>query len=599
MIEEASLYANLHVETSPIAATAVWTDHIAKVSDVSLTRGGVEEYIGAPSIEPGAGTISLVDFTATVLPGDWVRVRYSSTIIWAGYVQDVNVNYTFIDGVGYAVTTLSVLDWAAWIAQFSTEFIDRAQYEDIRRGQINDIAEGTPVMLRPPAGIPPADYYFDRLVGTRTLSEVLDISANTILGHWKSRLAVPTGSGAGIDDLIDLWNLAEAMNLILTDGTHTGGLPGEHIYYVDLEVGTRTTQVANSVVINNHWNLNDQDATVTYSASDPTSIATYGSRFAVVETNSNVYQNLAFQAINMVPNPHLSYSSDYLLSGTGNLVLNRQLLTDMATGATNFLTAGTTQPVTDGGDYIAVGRVSANTPAIPFAYGGPEFNGSYGAFVVRPSTQYTASVYQRGGVGQSSMAGFAAIRWFDINGATISTSNGTSSATSSTAWTRKTVTATSPSNAYSAVMFSWNTFTGANNTGNRYFATGAQMQTGASATTWFSGDTTDNSSYLYFWNGEPGQSASSQVTNNLALLSTEFLANNKTPYYSPFSVRVNAQDNLTKVLTFDLYKYASLWFDSHHWDAIFTGITHNITINPDGTTRWMIDLNIRPSTYTT
>jgi hypothetical protein len=300
----------------------------------------------------------------------------------------------------------------------------------------------------------------------------------------------------------------------------------------------------------------------------------------------------------MVPNPHLSYSSDYLISGTANLVLNRQLLSDMATGATNFLTLGTTQPVTDGGDYVAVGRVSANTPAIPFAYGGPEFNGTYGAFLVRPSTQYTASVYQRGGVGQASMAGFAAIRWYDINGATISTSNGTSSTTTSTSWTRKTVTATSPSTAYSAVMFSSNTFSGTNNTNNRYFATGAQMETGATATTWFIGDTTDTSSYLYFWNGDPGQSSSNQVTNNLATITTAFLTANKDPFYSPFTVRLNSQSNLTATVLLDLYKSIFIWFDSHRWTATITGITHNITINADGTTRWMIDLNIRPSAYT-
>ena len=597
MIEEASLYANLHVETSPIAVTAVWTDHISKVRDVSLSRGGIEEFIGAPGVQPGSGTISLVDFTATVLPGYWVRVRYSSSVIWAGYVQDVNVSYSFIDGVTYVVTTLTVLDWAAWIAQFSTDFMDRAQYEDIRRGQINDIAEGTPVLLRPPGIIFP-EYVFDGLVGTRTLAEILDLTANTIAGYWKSCLVVPTGSGAGIDDIIDLHNQSDPTNYFLTDGTHTSGSLVDRIDYVDLQVGTRTSDVANSVVISNKWNLEGADATVTYSASDATSIATYGSRFASFETNENVSANLTFQANNLVPNPHLSHSSDYLISGTGNLVLNRQLLSDMATGATNFLTLGTTQPVTDGGDYVAVGRVSANTPAIPFAYGGPEFNGTYGAFLVRPSTQYTASVYQRGGVGQASMAGFAAIRWYDINGATISTSNGTSSTTTSTAWTRKTVTATSPATAYSAVMFSWNTFSGANNTGNRYFATGAQMQTGATATTWFSGDTIDTSSYLYFWYGEPGQSTSSQVTNNLSILATEFLNNNKNPKYSPFTVRVNAQDNLTKIVNTDLYKYCSLWFDSHRWDAIITGITHNISINADGTTRWMLDLNIRPSTYT-
>jgi hypothetical protein len=311
-----------------------------------------------------------------------------------------------------------------------------------------------------------------------------------------------------------------------------------------------------------------------------------------------VFQNLSFQAINMIPNPHLSYSSDYLLSGNANLVLNRQLLTDVATGATNFLTAGTTQPVTDAGLYVAVGRLSANTATTIFIYNGPENNGTVQSFLVRPGIQYTASVYQRGGVGQSSMAARADIRWYDINGATISTSSGTAATLTSTAWSRRSVTATAPANAYSAVMFATVVFSGTNNTSNRYFSTAAQFQEGATATTWFSGDTTDDSSYLYFWNGDPGQSSSNQVTNNLATITTAFLTANKDPFYSPFTVRLNSQSNLTATVLLDLYKSIFIWFDSHRWTATIAGISHNITINPDGTTRWMIDLNIRPSAYT-
>jgi hypothetical protein len=147
-------------------------------------------------------------------------------------------------------------------------------------------------------------------------------------------------------------------------------------------------------------------------------------------------------------------------------------------------------------------------------------------------------------------------------------------------------------------MFSTFLYGGANNTNNRYFSTAAQFEEGAAATAWFSGDTTDTSSYLYFWNGEPGQSKSGQVTNNLATIATDFLTANKDPFYSPFTVRLNAQSNLTATVLLDLYYSIYIWFDSHRWTATITGISHNITINPDGTTRWMIDLNIRPSAYT-
>ena len=89
-VQEANLQANLYVETSPVQATASWTNHIATVRDIRLTHGGVEPFIGVNNVEVGSGTITLVDNSATIEPGYWVRVRYSSSNIWAGFVQDVN-----------------------------------------------------------------------------------------------------------------------------------------------------------------------------------------------------------------------------------------------------------------------------------------------------------------------------------------------------------------------------------------------------------------------------------------------------------------------------------------------------------------------------
>lgn len=578
MIEEATLYANLYVETSPIQTTASWTNHIADVRDVSLTRGGIEDLVGVSSLAPGSGTITLVETSATILPGYWVRIRYSSSIIWAGYVQDVSVAYTFIDGVTYAVTTLTVLDWAAWIAQFSTSGLESAWYADIRRGQINTVADGTPVLLRPPVGIPPANYVFDELIGERTLAEILDISATTINGYWKPMLAVPTGSGAGINEIIDIYNSTSSSNIALTDGTHTGS-PTNLMDYVDLEVATRTSQVSNSVTVNNHWGLNGDDTVVTYSASDSTSIATYGSRFASIETNTPVFNFLTSREVNLFPYPSFEDFDQEYTDSIGYYTAEQPAL-DAAGAWTAW-----------NGDYAARGYVNTASPAIAVP---PNQR-----VAVTAGTTYYGFGYGAASNGSSNRGRFYMV-WYNEAGAQISVSYGSYvTFTSLKTWYKCSMSAAAPAGAlYARVGIQHSRTTGANvAVGEKHWTDGIYFGT-ENAATWFSGDTADTSSKLYFWYGTPNASESSAVTNNLATIATSFLTANKTPYYSPFTVRVNAQANLTAAVLIDLYKSIYIWFDSHRWTSVVTGITHNININPDGTTRWMIDLNIRPSAYT-
>lgn len=579
MIEEASLYANLHVETSPIATTATWTDHIASVRDISLTRGGVEDLVGVSNVQPGSGTISLVDFAGTIAPGYWVRIRYSSSIIWAGYVQDVNVSYTFIYGETYAVTTLTVLDWAAWIAQFSTGGLDSAWYLQLRIQDINSVADGNPLITHNPGGIPPAGYVFDELLGDRSLSEVLDISATTINGYWKSVLNVPTGSGLGIGDIIDLYNQISSSNIALTDGTHTGS-PTNLMNYVDLEVATRTSQVSNSVVIQNHWGLNAEDTVVSYSASDSTSIAAYGSRLATIETNTPVSGFLAYEAINLSTMPSFE-GTDYELTST------------------NFYTS-IEQPALDAGG--AWSAYSGTNALRAYNLAGTGTNTSQGwneRIRVTAGTTYYAIAYAAT-TGSGSIRARTRIDWYNEANTLLSTSYGSFVSLSSfKTWYKTSTSAAAPTNAVFARVTVYFDRGGASTfvTGTKLWVDGVYFGT-TNVTNWFDGNTADSSSYLYFWRGDDNSSTSQMVTNNLTDISTSFLNSNKTAFYSPFTARLNAQANLTAAVLIDLYKSVYIWFNSHRWTSVVTGITHNININPDGTTRWTIDLDIRPSAYT-
>jgi hypothetical protein len=357
-----------------------------------------------------------------------------------------------------------------------------------------------------------------------------------------------------------------------------------------VNVNYGSSDISNSVLLTNVASR-DYDFRGSWNKNDSTSISSYGRRAVAFDVCTS-YDGFL---INIIPNPHLAYSADFLLSGNANLTLNRALLADMATGATNFLTAGTTQPTTDAGLYIASGKVSANTATVIFIYNGPENNGTAQSFLVGPGVQYTASVYQRGGVGQASMTARADIRWYDISGAVISTSSGTATTLTSTAWLRRSVTATAPANAYSAVMFATFLYGGANNTNNRYYATSAQFETGATANTWFSGDGVNTSSNVFYWLDTPGASDSIKGTNFLETVASSFLTNNKNPVRAPRSLSWNVQQNINAVDNLELYKTVDVWLQGVKWTQYITGIRY--TLEPSGafTNRWMAQIELRPA----
>lgn len=363
-----------------------------------------------------------------------------------------------------------------------------------------------------------------------------------------------------------------------------------NLYFNDIQVSYDTTALVNQIAFKNAGRRATafaveqyEDYEVEWLDSDTTSIGNWGARKQELKTNLWTQTDKT----NLVPNPHLSYSPNFLVSGNANLVLNRNLLTDMATGATNFMTAGATQPTTNAGLYIASGRVSANTPTVIFVYGGAEYNGAIQSFLVRPSTQYTASVYQRGGVGQSSMTARSDIRWYDINGATISTSSGAAVALTSTAWTRTTVTVTAPANAYTAVMFATFIFSGTNNTNNRYFSTCAQLQEGATATTWFSGDTPDDATYVYDWQGTPGQSSSVRYNNIMDTRTGELLTKFANPAVRIHSLKWNTAQNPVTAATLDIGSIITITFRGTTANYRVVGITHEAT--PDN---WHMTLQV-------
>ena len=587
-IHEESLYGTIFVETSPNTGTATWTDQTATLVNADLSRAGQENYVGLVQGEIGTGSFTFYDNTSTILPGYWIRLRVAAGNIWSGYVVNVSETVTFVNPNFLITKRVTVADWVSYLSQINvgpiaettiaiTKFAQRVTELSTLIGATGIInASGNPGSLYKLSALP-----------KMPVSQALDISANSIVGaYWKSTTASPV-SATSLAGLAKLGIPSATITATFTDGTHTG-TPANLCYYTSLDISNDSSEIANSITITNVSN-NARDFQNTWSQENATSITNYGRRLAEFDSGIS-----ASPLDNMVPNPTLNYSTDFLSSGTANLIVNRQLLTDMATGASNFLTAGTTQPTFGGGDYVAVGRVSPNTPAIPITYGGPENNGNYSAFSIRPSTSYTAFVYMRGGVGQASMAGYCAIRFYDVNGAIISTANGTSSTITSTAWTQKTVTIASPANAYSAVIFAWFTFSGTNNTGNRYFSTCASFRENGTLV-FVSGDAPDNVTNLYDWSGQEGASTSYSWSNQIDVLGNAFLAANSTSYRSPRAIQWNVQQNLAAVDNIDTYDYVDVWFQGTKWSQLVTGITHQIEQSTPTANRWLMRISLRPT----
>lgn len=577
-IAESSLYADLHVETSPVQATASWTDHIATVRDVSVSRGGYEPFAGINEVQPGSGTITLVDNSATILPGYWVKVRYQSAIIWAGYIQDVQITYSNVGGQFYQRKTLVVLDWAAWVAQYSVSNLSAYQVLYLRNAQINGQI-GNNVITPNTGSLPPATFLYSALPDSRTVAEVLNMSTNsTATAWWRPELAIPTGS-SGITSIIKTGTTITAQNVALTDGTHTGS-PTGLTYYSDIEVATRTSQVVNNVRINNTHVFSSNGITTGelstgYSKSDSTSVGLYGSRYA--ECDANAF--LTIGAINLINDP--SFEASTYNSTSTNFVVSAEQPSQDAGGAWsayngnwamrsyNTTGAGTAVDLTEDERIF----VTAGTTYYVFGYG---------------ATTGTTSIRVR-----------TSIKWYNEAGTLLSTSYGSFVSCSVVkTWYKATGSAAAPAGATNArVALYFDRNGSAFPATSKVWADGMYFGT-ANETNWFNGDTADTATNIYDWVGSQNASWSYRATNAIDTLATQFLTDNATAKYSPYTIRLNAQANLAKTTLFNLYESIYVWFQSHRWTSVVTGIQHNITINSDGTTRWMVDLIVRPSTYT-
>jgi hypothetical protein len=577
-VVESSLYADLHVETSPVQATAVWTDHIASVRDIQVTRGGYEPYIGVNRTEPGSGTITLVDFDGTINPGYWIKLRYESTIFWAGYVENVGNTFRYIDGVTYKITTLYVLDWVGWISQFSFDNYPAASDPGARLVDINTLIDSTranrPILESTLAA---AGITYSSYPRQASVADMLDMLTNSMTrGYWKSQLAVPTGSTSGIDSIVRVGTTGTGYaTYTFTDGTFTGtGYGPNQMNIIEIEVANNTSSVTNNVVLDTSFVKYGSLVDTEYRREDATSIGTYGSRLSNVVVNAR-----GDLATNLITHPSFEDYDYQATASTFNTSVEQPSKSAISWSAKR-------------GDNALRGYVTVAGATIITLTDQERIN------ITAGNTYYAvgyAAVYSL----TNAQARFR-IDWYGDDGAIISTTFGSYTAISANrTWYKMTASGVAPAGAQRARVAVYHTRTsGTYGVGEKCWADALYFG-GTNVTDSFDGDVADSSSYLYDWLGTPNASQSFRMDNVLYTIAGDILTDNKTAVYTPLRLRINAQDNLTAVKLIDLYLANYIYFQSTFWRTFITGLTHTININTDGTTRWMIDAIVRPSASTT
>ena len=368
--------------------------------------------------------------------------------------------------------------------------------------------------------------------------------------------------------------------------------PG-NLYFNDISAAFDTSGIVNEIKFSNFGvrstafgTENIEPYTVEWLDKDATSQGLWGARKHEMKTN--LYT--AVNRYNQVPNPSFATNFDYFYTtpSSGTVTSTRQPLSSLTTGATGFMPTGTTQPAVGAGSFVASMFRGNSSQFTFFGYGGNTYFNGQPHIGVTPSTQYTASVYLRTGVGHTANAvGSVWAYWFDINGVNISVAQGTTTALTSNSWTRRTVTFTTPANAYFVQMYGTVTYSGANNTGFRYYSTCAQLENAATASTWFSGDTTDDPTYVYEWEGEGNASRSIRYLNQMDTRTSELLTEFANPSVTIRTLRWNTAQNPTVAANLDIGSIITITFKGTTDNYRVVGIQHNA--KPDN---WLMTLQV-------
>ena len=439
------------------------------------------------------------------------------------------------------------------------------------------------------------DYALTR-VATDLTYRVQDNNDNgTLVDHFD--LATQSVGAYWWVDKLNTTQFTQDFDYVVPSAKFSDVVADGNIYYNDIKTSFDTTAVINDITFDNIGRRESAFATGSFEAydvewneRDTTSVTNWGARNYSLTTNLYTQTN----RINIVPNPSAAYGTNYtFVQADANRRYLRAELSRIAVGGTGNLPVGTTQPANGAGGFVICAIATANVPSLVTLFTGEEniqtaFGTTSGYFRAAAGTQFTASVYVRTGVNNTANATARLdVNWINDVGGSTGNNSSTTVTIGSAGWTRLTVTATAPANTYAARLAVIHFYGGANNTNYRYYSTCAQLEAASSASTWFSGDTTDDATYVYEWEGVPGQSRSIRYNNMMDTRTGELLADFATPIVRVDSLRWNTAQNPTLATNMDIGSTLNIEFNGTTALYRVVGINHDIN-----TERWMITLQV-------
>lgn len=540
--------------------TPSWTDVTTDLLNVTASRGGEATIVGESSAQVGQMTAMFNNLSTMPSVGWWVRVRIDTTEIWSGYINDVTTVTVFDEnepGRSYDVTTLSCSDWVGLVANVnkagSITYPMSSVYGiniDVQAAidLLNDTVSTAYDLIAPNGTLSGTSIGQTDL--DTTVAEHLDVitySTSDLQMTWNATRSRPTTNHAPAGGIVVNAGLSST-GLAFTDDV-TG------LHYTDIVVQESANNVSNSVTVENRSMIRASNnpklrvfADESVTATDATSIGSYGERLATVQTRAIMEFNThnVKRDINLCWNPTVEYDTNgYLVDSSASTTIRRFKPSLEATPfdayegdyamRRTFLVAGPNTNVMynhDGGEGI------------------PVIAGYGYKFLVRGARYTTATDAQLR----------ADIIWYDDNGAVISTITGTPvTMTNIRTWYAASHSGTAPATAVTAKLRV--TFL---RSGGTNFAVGAKLYADAfcffevtsltDTMTYFSGDSEDTAGFLYSWFGQPGWSESARFVNSLQVLADDAIALNSTTSKRVKELRWNAAEDLASAKLLDLNK---------------------------------------------